>query len=204
MIDVVQKTGDTELSALRALFRRANKWMLLMWRLGLGRFLASPVAGYIMILTTTGHKTGLQRRAPVNFEQEGRTVYCLAGFGKSTHWYRNLLANPHCEVWLPDGWWAGVAETVSDPGEKLRLLRRVLIRSGFAARLLEGVDPAALSDEDVQKLDRGYEVVRIRLVAERSGPGGPGDLAWVWPALGLALLYVIGVARRVRRRGGDA
>lgn len=192
MLDI---TGEP---LLRALFRQFNRVMLLMWRLGFGRYCNSPYFGYIMVLTTTGRKSGLRRRAPVNFDQDDGFVYCLAGFGEKTHWYRNLLADPRCEVWLPDGWWAGEAEAVTDPEERMRRAHRLLIRSGFAARLFEGLDPANLSDDTLRAIGaRG--VVRIRLTEPRSGPGGPGDLAWVWSVLGAALLG-LAVLRALSRR----
>ncbi len=173
----------------REAFKLLNTFMLLVWRLGLGPFIQSAPGGYIMVLGTTGHKSGLRRLAPVNFARDGDVVYCLPGFGARTHWYRNLKANPNCEVWLPDGWWTGAAEEVADAQERLTLLRRVLVRSGFAARLVEGVDPRYMSDDHLRELGARYDkVMRIRLAAPRTGPGGPGELAWVWPVWGTALL----------------
>ena len=192
---MLKLVGD---ESLRSLFRRSNRLMLLLWRLGLGPYLSSDAGGHIMVLITRGHRSGLRRQAPVNFARDDGVVYCIAGFGPRTHWYRNLLAAPACEVWLPDGWWAGTAEAVADPDERLAILRRVLIRSGFAAPLFEGIYPAALSDEELRRLAERYEVVRIRLDARRSGPGGPGDLAWVWPLLGVAA--AVALACRVLRR----
>ena len=66
------------------------------------------LSGQIMVLTHTGRKSGLRRRTPVNYALVDGEVYCTAGFGQISDWYRNILANPQVEVWLPDGWWAGV------------------------------------------------------------------------------------------------
>jgi hypothetical protein len=52
------------------------------------------------------------------------------------------------EVWLPDSWWAGVAEDVSGIEDRLPILRQVLIASGFAAPMM-GVEPKTMSDADV-------------------------------------------------------
>lgn len=181
----------------RRFFRALNRFMLLMWRLGLGPFLQSPYWGYIMVLITTGHKSGLRRLAPVNYDREGDVVTCLPGFGARTHWYRNLMADPHCEVWLPDGWWSGTAEDITDPEERLAVLRRTLIRAGFVTWLVEGLDPARVSDEKLRELGARYDrMIRIRLTGRRTGPGGPGDLAWVWPLI----LVVWLVLRRLRGR----
>jgi hypothetical protein len=50
----------------------------------------------------------------VNYAIVDGEVYCTAGFGAVSDWYRNIRTNPEVEVWLPDGWWAGVAEEVTD------------------------------------------------------------------------------------------
>ncbi len=183
----------------RQFFKLLNKFMLLMWRLGLGPFLQSPHWGYIMVLTTTGHRTGLRRRAPINYDRAGDVVYALPGFGARTHWYRNLIADPRCEVWLPDGWWTGVAEAITDPGEHLAVLRRLLIRAGFATRLVEGFDPAAVSDDHLRALAERYDkTIRIRLQTRLAGPMGPADRVWVWPVLAVGLILGLIASRRNR------
>jgi deazaflavin-dependent oxidoreductase (nitroreductase family) len=184
-------TREQNTAALRKVFKQMNKFMLLMWRLGFGPFINNPQVGYIMVLTTTGHKSGLRRRAPVNFDRDGDNVYCIAAYGEKTHWYRNLVADPNCEVWLPGEWWAGVAEEVTGIDERLPILRRVLIRSGFAARAFEGIEPKYMSEDQLREQDAHYKVMRIRLIARRTGPDGPGDLAWIWPAvLGMLLMWL--------------
>ncbi len=191
---------------LRGFFRWINRRMLLMWRLGFGSHFADPTVGYIMVLTTTGRKSGQLRRAPLNFALEGNTVQCLAGFGATTHWLLNLQSDPRCEVWLPDGRrLAGHGEMVSDEQRRIALVRQVLIRSGFAAKLAHpGLDLTEASDEQIASLgvqpDRRYEVVEIRLGEELTGPGGPGDLKWVGPAVGLAGAALLLAALCVRRR----
>ena len=182
---------------LRSFFRWLNRRMLLMWRLGFGSHFADPSLGYIMVLTTTGRKSGQRRRAPLNFDIEGETVQCLAGFGATTHWLLNLQSDPACEVWLPDGRrMAGRGEMVTDESRRIELVRRVLIRSGFAGKLAHpDLDLTTAPDEEIASLGvqpgRRYEVVEIRLGEDVTGPGGPGDLKWVGPVAGLAGLVVL-------------
>jgi len=195
MIDTIMKHENQT----RQFFKALNIFMLSMWRLGMGPFMQSRQGGYIMVLTTTGHRSGRRRRAPVNFDQDGDVVYCLPGFGAKTHWYRNLMVNPNCEVWLPDGWWKGVAEEITDPEQALPILRRLLIRAGFATRLVEGIDPAVISDKELRVLGERYDrMVRIRLTEPRTGKDGPGDLVWLWPAA----MSVVLVWRALRRLFG--
>ena len=178
-------------SQLRAAFRFLNRNMLLLWRLGLGWLMANPTSGYIMVLATTGRKSGARRLVPLNFADGEDTVYCLAGFGRTTHWLLNLQADPECEVWLPDGRrLRGRGELVESEARRVDLVREILVRSGFAAKLAEpGVDPSTTSNDVIAELGsqpgRRYEVVEIKLGDTVTGPGGPSDLTWVWPVVGL-------------------
>ena len=178
---------------LRTAFKYFNRFMLLLWRLGLGRWndIWPSVGGRIMVLTTIGRKSGRARRTPLNYAIDDGYIYCLAGFGGVSDWYRNLLADPHVEVWLPDGWWRGVAEELTDEAERLPLLRQVLLGSGVVAPLV-GVNPHTLSDDALAAVTAPYRLIRIRRTEARTGPDGPGDLAWVWPlaTIGALLLLV--------------
>ena len=130
--------------SLRQAFKVLNRRLMLpLWRLGLGRWLNAwpAVGGRIMVLVHRGRKSGLQRYTPVNYAQVDGEVYCTAGFGAGSDWYKNIIANPAVEVWLPDGWWAGVAEDITGSLATLRLLRSVLIASGAVAPLAGGGPP---------------------------------------------------------------
>jgi len=182
---------------LRQGFKYLNRFMLLMWRLGLGPMLnmGPAMAGRYMVITHTGRKSGLKRRTPVNYAVVDDEVYCVAGFGSISDWYRNIIANPQVEVWLPDGWWAGFAEESTHPEARVPLLRDVLIGSGFAA-LAAGVDPNKMTDEELTAATKEYRLIHIRRVAARTGPDGPGDLVWVWPVLVMVLLPLALFRRR--------
>ncbi len=191
-------------SQMRSAFRFLNRNMLLWWRLGLGWQMANPVTGYIMVLATTGRKSGERRLVPLNFAEEGDAIYCLAGFGKTTHWLLNLEADPQCELWLPDGRrLGGRGEPVTTESRRIELVRQILIRSGFAAKLAEpGLDPRTAPDEVIAGLGlqpgHRYEIVEIKLGDTVTGPGGPGDLKWVWPLVGTAALAAWRFLRRRR------
>lgn len=179
-------------------FKYFNRFMLALWRLGLGRWVNAwpSVGGRIMVITHTGRKSRSQRRTPVNYAIIDDDVYCTAGFGKVSDWYRNIIANPSVEVWLPDGWWAGVAEEVADVDSRVPLMREVLLASGFAA-YAAGLDPRKMSDQELDAATVKYRLIRIRRTTARTGPGGPGDLAWVWP---LATMILLPMALRRKNR----
>jgi deazaflavin-dependent oxidoreductase (nitroreductase family) len=184
---------------LRQAFKVLNRFMMLLWRLGLGGLVNAwpSVGGRIMVLTHTGRKTGLRRRTPVNYAIIGGDVYCTAGFGSVSDWYRNIKADPTVEVWLPDGWWAGTAEEVSGGEEDhLAHMRQVLIGSGFAA-LAAGINPHTMTDAELERATNDYHLIRIRRQVARTGLDGPGELAWIWP---LATTVLCLRALRPRRR----
>lgn len=177
---------------LRQGFKAFNPFMLLLWRLGLGKWvnLWPEVGGRIMVLTHTGRKTGLRRRTPVNYAEVDGELYCTAGFGEISDWYRNIRANPQVEVWLPAGWWAGrVTEITGQPGA-LAIMRQVLISSGFAARAV-GIDPVQISDAELQAATATYRLLHIQRTAACTGQDGPGELAWVWPLATLVLSLLL-------------
>lgn len=182
-------------------FKTLNKLVILEWRLGLGRLINSSPAtiGRIMVVTTIGRRSGRKRRTPVNYTRgDTEHVYCVAGFGRQSDWYRNLQVNPTVEVWLPDGRWEGSAETMTDVEDWLPIMRQVLIDSGFATPTFAGFDPRTIPDEELQAETEDWPLVRIRLERPRRGPGGPGDLQWVWPAFGTIMLAWLWLRRRMR------
>ena len=153
------------------------------------------ISGNVMVLTHIGRKTGIKRYQPLNFAIVDDDIYCVAAFGGISDWYRNIRTNPNVEVWLPGGWWAGVAEDISDSPARAQLLRQVLIGSGFAA-YVAGLNPRRMTDEEMDAESKKYRLLRIHRNAARTGPGGPGDLGWVWQAATIILLGLVIFRRR--------
>jgi deazaflavin-dependent oxidoreductase (nitroreductase family) len=137
--------------------------MLWMWRIGLGPWINAwpAVGGRIMVLTHKGRRSGRRHQTPVNYAPEGDAVYCTAGFGRRADWYRNLMADPAAEVWLPKERWSGTAEDVSEAPDRVQRLRQVLLASGFAA-YLAGINPRRISPAELDRLAGEYRLIRIR------------------------------------------
>jgi len=189
--------ADTE-NALRLAFKRFNPFMIGFFRLGLGWAINiwPQVGGRIMVINHTGRKSGLRRRTPVNYAPIDGDLYCTAGFGAISDWYRNIMANPEVEVWLPRDRRRGSAEDVSQDPRRIPLLRQVIIASGVVGPMV-GVNPHKMSDADFDQATSKYRLMRVRLKERLSGPGGPGDLAWVWlPVALIAAVLIFGFRRR--------
>lgn len=55
----------------------------------------------LLMLESIGHRTGLPRHTVlevVHHEREGDTYYVAAGFGPSSHWYRNVQRHPEVQI----------------------------------------------------------------------------------------------------------
>ena len=182
---------------LRQGFKYFNRFMLLMWRLGLGTWVNiwPAVIGRIMVITHRGRKSGLSRRTPVNYTIIDRDIFCTAALGEKSDWYKNMMKNPEVEVWLPGSWWVGVAEDVTDSEMRFPYLRQVLIASGFVARAA-GINPHTIPEDEFEVVTKSYRLIRIQRSEARTGKGGPGGLAWVCPLSTMLLLPLIFLLRK--------
>lgn len=184
------------LPTLSRMFRVLNRiYVIPAIKAGLGPLHANPLTGSWMLLKTTGRTTGLKREVALGYAILDGAVYCSAGFGPRTQWYRNLLAEPRVEVVLPGGAFAGVAEAVTDPVE-LDLAWRALIRSlGMLGRAFVCA-PDAAPDALVAKTEN-LPLVRIRPVGIAAGPADPGG--WLWVTLTVVgLAWLAGRIRSTR------
>ena len=184
---------------LRRTFHHMNRGMVLLWRLGLGRFMNVWPGGFgrLLVIEHRGRKSGARYLTPLNYTRAGDDLFCIAAFGTRTDWYRNLLANAGGAAWLPDGRWEIEAADASDDPRRLDLIRGVLIDSGFAAPLF-GLHPRLMDDAALDEATAGYRLVQLRPVRPAAAKNGPGDLAWTWIPIGIITMLLL-VRRRCAR-----
>ena len=72
-------------------------------------------AKVVLVLTTTGRKSGLARQTPLQYEQVGEDFYIASARGPQADWFRNLQANPRVEVLVHGKQCIAQAEAVTDP-----------------------------------------------------------------------------------------
>ena len=160
-MDVTNFT-QKQMNFLRKIFHALNHFMVFMWKIGMGRLINfwPTVIGRIMVIKHRGRKSGREYLTPVNYAIVDDEIYCIAGFGPISDWYRNMLANPNIELWLPEGKRKACAEDVSDSPNRLFLLRQVIIASGFAGPLF-GVNPGKLTDDQLDDVSKEYRLVHF-------------------------------------------
>ncbi len=182
-------------------FRWANRRLMLpvLSHPVLGAWAGSPVVGWFLVLTTTGRRSGLPRRTPLNYAILDGRVYLLSGFGRRADWYRNLADDPRVTLALPGRVVEGTAEPVVDPAEAERAALAVARNCGFAL-VFEGLNPLTTTDDRLRAQLAGRPVVRVT-AAEPVRPGrhDPGSSWWLLPRA-LGVVAVLGAARAVRRR----
>ena len=108
--------------------KHIQKLHRILYAIGLG-----PVIGkIILLLTTTGRKTGLKRVTPLQYEEISGKYYLGAARGLQADWVRNIQNNPQVEVRVKSLNFYGQAEVVTDPARfadfvEIRLKRHPLI-----------------------------------------------------------------------------
>ena len=114
--------------------------------------------GTLLLLTTTGRKTGRPRTWPLSYLYEGTLIVIAANGGQPNHpaWYLNLRSNPRVSVQLGDQTHAMIAQTAEGD-----------LRAWLWSRAIREY-PAY--EEYQRKTDREIPVVILRPAA--SAPGG--------------------------------
>ncbi len=168
---------------LRKAFKALNRWFMLpAHRAGLGAWVSTPFGGWILVLRVRGRKSGRMRDTPLNYLLAEDAVWVLAGFGRRTEWYRNLLADPAVEVRLPGRRLAGTAEEVLDPAVRARVIPRLVRATGIPAMMVVG-NPWTAPDEDILDALGYVPLIRIRMrdgSPLEAGADDPGGHAWIW------------------------
>ena len=77
-----------------------------------------PVIGrIILLLTTTGRRSGLKRVTPLQYEMIGGDYYLGSARGIKSDWARNIRSDPRVEVQVGAQHFQGIAEVVLDPSK---------------------------------------------------------------------------------------
>jgi deazaflavin-dependent oxidoreductase (nitroreductase family) len=87
----------------------------------------------VLLLTTTGAKSGLPRVTPLNYTTDGDRLVVIASKGGSpTHpdWYHNLIAHPEVTIEVGDGTFRARATPAVEP-ERTRLFDQQAAQQPF-------------------------------------------------------------------------
>jgi deazaflavin-dependent oxidoreductase (nitroreductase family) len=119
-------------------------------------------ARVVMLLTTTGRKSGLPRMTPLQYEEVDGDYYIASARGRDADWFKNICANPKVHVQIRDRELDAVAEPVTDPLRiadfiELRLRRHpVMIR--LIMHLFDGL-PLRFTRSDLETFCRAKAMI---------------------------------------------
>jgi deazaflavin-dependent oxidoreductase (nitroreductase family) len=94
------------------------------------------LSGLVLLLTTTGRKSGLPRQTRLQYEKEEGVIYVAAARGQQADWFRNILANPRVEVQFEGQSLRGLAEPITDSTRIADFLELRLKRHPLMIRLM--------------------------------------------------------------------
>lgn len=113
---------------LKSLFRPIMAIAVYLYRLTGGKFGGKVQGLRVLLLTTTGRKTGKKRTTPVGyFEQDGGYVITgsNAGFDNHPAWFLNLRSIPRATIQVNDRQLEVEAE-IAGPEQRARLWSRLM------------------------------------------------------------------------------
>ena len=90
----------------------------------------------VLLLTTTGRKSGRPHTNPVSYFMDGETRFIVAsnqGSDRNPVWYLNLIAHPRVEIQVK-GEHATAIATPATPDERARLWQQVITAAPNYAR----------------------------------------------------------------------
>ena len=103
--------------------RSYNRALIAEFRANGGKLSGRLASSHILLLTTTGARSGIERVTPVGYGKHGDTyvvVAANAGAPRHPDWYYNLLANANVTVEVGDERFAARA-TIAEGAERDRL-----------------------------------------------------------------------------------
>ena len=115
-----------------AKMKNIQKIHRVLYAMGLG-----PLIGrIILLLTTTGRRSGMKRVTPLQYEMIGSNYYLGSARGIKSDWVRNIQSNPQVEIHAGRKVFLGTAEVIVDPSKFADFMEVRLERHPFMIGLI--------------------------------------------------------------------
>ena len=96
----------------------------------------TPAGKLVLLLATTGRKSGLERVTPLQYEEHDGVIYVASARGESADWYRNISANPRVKLQIKGQKFEGLAEPITDPERIADFLEMRLQKHPIMVRMI--------------------------------------------------------------------
>lgn len=123
----------------------------------------TPAGNFVLLLTTIGRKTGLERITPLQYEYQDGLVYIASARGQAADWFRNIRADPRVKIKIKGRQRWALAEPVIDPERIADFLEVRLHKHPIMVRLImtfAGL-PLKFNREDLVQYSAGRAMVII-------------------------------------------
>ena len=136
-----------------------------LYRFGFGQKMGPP----ILILTTTGRRSGLPRETPLQYEVIDGVYYAGSMRGDQADWYRNILANPRVSIRVGKDEMPALAEVIDDPDRVLDFVKYRLERSPrMIVAIMRADGLVSTAEADLRRYAAGLTIVALRPVGSAS------------------------------------
>ena len=122
----------------------------------------------LLLLTTTGRKSGLPRLTPLQYEEHEGIIYVASARGQQADWFKNLEANPQVHFQIRGETFVAVAEPITDPKRIADFLELRLRRHPVMIRVImfaEGL-PFRFSRADLEEFSRDKAIAALHRCAQ--------------------------------------
>jgi deazaflavin-dependent oxidoreductase (nitroreductase family) len=113
---------------------RPSRWRRLFFKAPIALYRDGPAEimrhRCVLLLTTTGRRSGLPRTTAVSFMPLHDQFVVFSGWGVHADWYRNLLVNADVTVRVGRRQFPATAVPVTDPARRHELMRQMRARAG--------------------------------------------------------------------------
>jgi deazaflavin-dependent oxidoreductase (nitroreductase family) len=143
----------------RFFYKHSKYGPVTLYRLGFG-----PLIGrVVLLLTTTGRKSGLQRVTPLQYELIDGVFYLGAALGLKADWVRNLQADPHVRLRVKNEESSGTAEVITEVEEIVAYLEYRLERHPRMVGMIMRMDGLSWrpSRSELEAYARKLAVVKV-------------------------------------------
>jgi len=149
----------------KSLYAKFKPGPILAYKIGLG-----PLIGrFVLLLTTIGRKTGLQRVTPLQYEVIDGVYHIGAVFGLKTDWIRNIQANPQVQVRVKNSTFYGQAEVTTDPEDIADFIQYRLNKHPRIIGLIMKLDGFTSKPSREELIEYSKNLALVRIARETEG-----------------------------------
>lgn len=167
---------------------------ILAYRMGLGRLIGK----YILILSTTGRKSGKTHRTPVEYFRDRDRIFVMSGFGSQPDWYKNLQANPQATLTVKESNICVQARNPETEAEWDGVIS--FLKNSPVSQLSEPWLVDHLEDFEIREAIKRWPILTFDPTANPCPSPLDADLVWAWPPLLLSTALLILAAWLIHRK----